>query len=125
MEVHDLRVVAPDEQEHGGALYIFLDRVWPGTGAECAAGRIADSHYDWRTSRIALSGGQLIGHVGVYALQLRVGAARVPTAGVNLVATHERHRRRGVMAGVLTAAHDAMRLNGQVLSLLCNATAGP
>ena len=119
----EYRVVAPDERAHGPALYALLDTVWPGTGAECAAGRIADSHYDWDASRVALAGGEVVGHVGAYGLRLRVGTARVPAAGLNLVATHARHRGGG-MAGARCWAHDAMRAQGSALALLCNARPG-
>ena len=119
----DYRVVAPDELAHGPALYALLDTVWPGTGAECAAGRIADSHYDWDASRVALAGADVVGHVGAYALRLRVGTARVPVAGLD---PWRRTRGTGPRGDGPRPrrADDALRAQGYALALLCDARPG-
>ena len=93
----------------------------PGTGADCRDGRIARSHYDWRTSRVAVLDGRVVSHFGVYNLVLRVGISRAKTAGVQLVATHPDHERRGYMGRCARASLEAMAANAYALSVICNA----
>ena len=54
---------------------------------EWRAGRLADSHVDWRVSRIALAreGGaeRLVAALNVYDLAMRLGTAEIRVAGIN------------------------------------------
>ena len=94
---------------------------YPGIGEDCRLGRIAHSHYDWRTSRVTAIGEEVVSHFGVYDLEMRIGISRARTAGVNLVATHPEHARHGHMGRTTRAALGAMRTNGYALSIICNA----
>ena len=120
-----LHIQAPDEATHAEAIYALAAEEWDLDLADnCRQGRIHGSHYDWATARIGLIGEEIVTHVGVYRLTLRIGTARVPTAGVNLVVTHPAYRGQRYMQGTLNATHAAMRAAGYSLSILCNATDG-
>ena len=58
----------------------------------CRAPLIAHSHLDWDISRIGLIGGRIVIYWGVYDLQMRIGTARVRTAGINLPITYPGQR---------------------------------
>jgi len=45
-------ILAPDKTDHSEGIYELLDKRWNAIDRQCRAGRIAHSHYDWRTSRI-------------------------------------------------------------------------
>src|SRR5262245_717547 len=124
VEIDGLHIVAPDPTTHADALFALLDLEWEGIGESLRAGQIAGSHYDWRTAQVGLLDGRMVTHFGVYDIAMRIGSARVRTAGVNLVATHPEYRRRGLMAQTGRAAVAAMRAHGYDLSLICNGTAG-
>src|SRR5262245_7422524 len=97
MDIDQLRIISPDPAAHGDALFALLDLEWPGIGEGLRAGQILHSHYDWKTARIGLFGERLVAHYGVYDIAMRIGIARVRTAGVNLVATHPGERGRSLM----------------------------
>jgi predicted acetyltransferase len=124
MDHDNLQIVAPDPAVHADALCELLDLEWHGIGESVRAGQIMGSHYDWRTARVGLRGGGLVTHYGVYQILMRVGIARVRTAGVNLVVTHPGERGRGLMAQTGHAAVAAMREQGYDVSVVCNGTAG-
>ncbi len=125
MTAEALYIQAPDEATHAEAIYALAAEEWdPDLAENCRQGRIHGSHYDWATARIGLIGEEVVTHVGVYALTLRIGTARVPTAGVNLVVTHPAHRGQRYMQATLEATHAAMHAAGYSLSILCNATDG-
>jgi len=120
-----LHIQAPDEATQAEAIYALAAEEWDlDLAANCRQGRIHGSHYDWATARIGLIGEEVVTHVGVYALTLRIGTARVPAAGVNLVVTHPAYRGQRYMQATLDATHAAMRAAGYSLSILCNATDG-
>jgi GNAT superfamily N-acetyltransferase len=111
---------APNPAEHAEAIYALLATHWEGIDAVCRNGRIAHSHLDWEVSRIALIGGRLVAYWGVYDLQMRVGRARVRTAGINLPVTHPELRGRGLMPQVIAHSLAAKRARGYGLSVINN-----
>jgi predicted acetyltransferase len=117
-----LSVVPPDKRLHAEDIFDLLAMQWRNDLREhCRNGRIHHSHYDWATSRVVVVDGKTVTHFGVYDLTMRVGSARVHTAGVNLVVTHPDYRKRGLMPRTIEASMEAMRENGYDLSIICNA----
>ena len=108
--------------EHGESIYALLALHWQGIDDVCRNGRIAHSHLDWNVSRIGLIGERIVTYWGVYDLQMRIGTARVRTAGVNLPVTHPDHRGRGQMAQTVVSSLEAMRAQGYGLSVINNRT---
>jgi hypothetical protein len=62
--------------------------------------------------------GDVVTHVGVWDLQMRVGHSFVRTAGVNLVCTHPKQRGRGLMRRTFGATLDALAECGYDISVL-------
>lgn len=112
--------IAPDRRDADAVLEV-VGRQWPFVSGEINSGRITESHYDWATSRIGVVDGQTVTHFGVYEIAMRVGVARLRTAGVQLVTTLADHRGQGLMTDTARAALDAMRAGGYDLSVVCNA----
>ena len=84
----------------------------------CRQSYFAGSCYDWQASRVALVGGRLVGHVGIWRYRMRVGRARLVTGGVGAVLTHPDYRRRGVGARLMRAVVRTMRAGGYQFSML-------
>lgn len=117
----DVVVAAPERARHAEALADLFCKTFGNysEGIECLRERMrSDDFYDWRTSRIALAGDEVAGHFGVYRYSMRVGRARVLTAGIGGVATAVGLRRKGVMTRVATEAVRAARANGYDMSVL-------
>lgn len=114
-----LRVIAPDINEHGEAVYDLAAKVFGGyydMHRSCRA--MGHEHYDWGASRIGLIGDQVVTHYGVMDYQMRIGSARVRTGGITGVATDGRFRRRGYMAHTARACTRAMQSRGYDMSVL-------
>jgi RNA polymerase sigma factor (sigma-70 family) len=80
-----LRTLAPRPAADARRIYDALERRASGWGrTQWRDGRVAHSRFDWDASRIGLVGERLVTVFGVYDLTVRVGAAGVRTAGVNL-----------------------------------------
>ena len=82
-----LRLVAPDPSQDADAVYRLFEAEDHPSRHEWRAGRLADSHVDWRVSRIAFAreGGaeRLVAALNVYDLAMHVGAAEIRVAGIN------------------------------------------
>lgn len=113
--------IAPDRTQHTEPIFEVLGKQWPHANVREAYGRITESHYDWTTARIGVLDGQAVTHFGVYDITMRIGAARVRTAGVQLVTTDPQHRDQGLMTETAQAALDAMRANGYNMSVVLRA----
>ena len=116
-----LRIIAPDVNEHGEAVFDLIAKVFGGGdyyGALRWCRAIGQEHYDWAASRIGLIGDQVITHFGVMDYPMRIGRARVRTGGITCVATHGRFRRRGYMARTTRASIRAMKQQGYDVSVL-------
>ena len=82
-----LRLVAPDPSQDADAVYRLFEAEDHPSRHEWRAGRLADSHVDWRVSRIAFArdGGaeRLVAALNVYDLAMRLGTAELRVAGIN------------------------------------------
>ena len=82
-----LRLVAPDPSADATAVYRLFEAEDHPSRHEWRAGRLADSHVDWRASRIAFArdgeAERLVAALNVYDLTMRIGTAEVRVAGIN------------------------------------------
>ena len=82
-----LRLVAPDPSTDATAVYRLFEAEDHPSRHEWRAGRLADSHVDWRASRIAFArdgeAERLVAALNVYDLTMRIGTAEVRVAGIN------------------------------------------
>ena len=80
------RVMAPQQEKDAEAIYAWLEHKVQrlDMAVQSRKGRIADSHYDWTTSRLGLVDDELIAHVGVYEIGLWLGCGQVRVAGINV-----------------------------------------
>ncbi len=118
--MNGLKILAPQPTIHSEAIFQLADTEWPSIAEHCRRGRIAHSHLDWQVSRIGLLDDELAAYWGVYDLQMRIGAAQVRTAGVNLPVTHPDHRGRGYMPQIVASSLSAMQTHGYDLSVINN-----
>ncbi|MEA2574010.1 MAG: hypothetical protein QOH93_1308 [Chloroflexia bacterium] len=124
LSLEPVSIVAPGKRKHAEQIFDLVALQWrDDLKRHAREGRINRSHYDWKTSRVAIAEDRVVAHFGVYNLEMRVGTARVQTAGVNLVVTDPDFRKRGLMPPTIRASLDAMRANGYDLSIVCNAIA--
>ena len=84
----------------------------------CTSGYIADSHYDWQTSRIGMIGDTAVSHFGVWGFKMRIGTDAVRTGGIGAVCTDKPYRKKGYLAATAEASITAMRECGYDISLL-------
>ncbi len=66
----------------------------------------------------ALDGDKLVGTVLSYPLTLHIGSETLSMRGIGSVATHPRHRGKGIMKSLMEAAIDDMIKDGVALSVL-------
>ncbi|MEM1444661.1 MAG: sigma-70 family RNA polymerase sigma factor [Planctomycetota bacterium] len=116
-----LQIITPHEQTHGDAFYNFMDSgddQWHSVSPnEYALGRIHDSHYDWKTSRIGMKDGKIVGAWNTYDLTMRIGCAEVKVIGQNCSRTHEDYRGQDIDLKLSTASFEAARERGYDLGL--------
>jgi len=79
---------------------------------------IGNCHYDFDATRLAWDGDALIHHWGVWGYPMRVGSARLKTAGIGAVVTREPYRKQGLMQRAATESFGAMRELGYDVSVL-------
>lgn len=124
MAPDDVSIIAPGKRKHGEKIFELVAQQWrDDLRRHAREGRINHSHYDWKTSRIALADGTVAAHFGVYNIAMRIGTARVAAAGVNLVVTDPLYRRRGLMPDIIRSSVQGMREQGYDISIVCNAIA--
>src|SRR5579863_3034995 len=89
----DLQISAPDPGTDGPKLIDLLCKTfavsagyWQGERI-CRDGLLLNSNYDWNASRVGKLGSEIVSHFGIWKLQVRVGRARIRTAGIGSVAT--------------------------------------
>jgi predicted acetyltransferase len=115
------RIIPVDPLEHGPELTDFLCKVF-GNYAERIAitpkWMLEDSFYSPIASRIGIMDGKIVTHYGVFDYQMRVGAARLRTAGIGSVATHWEYRKRGLMDLTIRNCIAGMRQMGFDFSIL-------
>jgi len=82
-----LRLAAPDRTADAPAIYSLFEAEDHPSRREWRAGRLSDSHADWRVSRAAFvrenGAEKLVGAVNAYDLGLRIGSAQVRACGFN------------------------------------------
>lgn len=120
--VDSLHIVSASECD-SGALYDFIGEAWKDRssidlGESCRQGRIAHSTYDWAASQVGKLNGEMVTHVGVWDLQMRVGHSFVRTGGVNLVCTLPEQRGKGLMRKTFGATLDVLGDCGYDISIL-------
>ncbi|MBI5935600.1 MAG: GNAT family N-acetyltransferase [Chloroflexi bacterium] len=79
---------------------------------------IGNCHYDFDATRLVWDGDALVHQWGVWGYPMRIGSARLKTAGIGAVVTREPHRKQGLMETAATASFDAMRELGYDVSVL-------
>jgi predicted N-acetyltransferase YhbS len=114
-------IIAPDRRTHRAEMFDLIAKTFGsyfGFHENCVNGYIDNSHYDWDASRIGLLDGRIVTHYGVWDYQMRIGSARVRTAGVGAVATHGQYRKHGLMAKTAQACVDALAGYGYDMTVL-------
>jgi GNAT superfamily N-acetyltransferase len=121
----DMLTFAPPDRRRRQELYDFIAKVFSGGRGYFGfrdyltkGGYIEDSLYDWSASRVGLLDGRMVTHVGVWDYRMRIGAARVRSGGLGVVATHGDFRKQGLMALTMDATVQAMRQAGYDVSVL-------
>ncbi|MBT4496396.1 MAG: sigma-70 family RNA polymerase sigma factor [Gemmatimonadetes bacterium] len=115
------RIIAPSQEQDTESIYDLLEKKLqrPDMAFQARHGRIADSHYDWITSRIALDGDELAAHIGIYEIRLRLGIAQVRVAGINVDYPNPHHDEgRDLFDQAIEAAMEAMCAHGYDLSIV-------
>ena len=115
------RIIAPKQDKDAEAIYDLLENKLqrPDMASQARNGRIAGSHYDWDTSRIALDGDELAAHVGIYEICLRLGMAQVRVGGINIDYPNPEHDEGcDLFDQAIEAAVDAMDAHGYDLSVV-------
>ena len=79
---------------------------------------IYNSHYDWENSRVGLIDGKIVSHFGIWDYQMRIGKARLRSAGIGAVLTHGEHRKHGYLKKTATASLESAKESGYDLSIL-------
>ena len=121
MKSPKMRIVAPDRRRHVDGLADLMAKTFGNyfSGIEGAPARLRrEGFYDWQATRIGLVGDRIVSHFGVRGYDMRVGAARVRTAGIGGVSTHGSFRKQGVMWKTGTATVEAIRECGYDMSVL-------
>lgn len=128
-----LTVIAPDRANHGEAIYALFEMDQESDSFQWRAGRLAHSHVDWQASRIGClrdENAHPNGNVGdpqetviaamqVFDLSLRIGQARVRSAGFNCEVTHPAYieQRATLIERTVTAALAAIHEQGYELAV--------
>jgi hypothetical protein len=120
----ELEISAPDPENDCPKLIDLLCKTFPVRAGYwqgeriCRDGYLLNSNYDWIASRVGKLGSEIVTHFGVWRLQIRVGRARILTAGIGSVATHGHHQKRGLLRRTANATLDALRGSDYDVSLL-------
>ncbi len=118
-----LEIIAPDRKEHYEAILdltakAFAGRRYWGWIEYCNDGYLADSPYDWKSSRIGLLDGKIVTHYGIWDHRMRIGTAAVRVAGVGAVATDGAWYNQGLMARTAAACVADLAGYGYHLTML-------
>ncbi len=96
----------------------FASRRYWGWIEYCNDGYLADSPYDWKSSRIGLLDGKIVTHYGIWDHRMRIGTAAVRVAGVGAVATEGAFYNHGLMAKTAAACVADLAGYGYHLTML-------
>lgn len=111
----NLRVIAPDPQQHGNEVVELCAKTFNpyfDRRKDLKNWYLLNSHYDWKTSAIGLMDAQIVTHYGVWDYQMRIGSAVVRCGGIGTVATHDDFRKQGLMGQTIPVSLRAMRQAG-------------
>ena len=119
----EMSIIAPDRSTHANAILDLTSKVFSGwidyfKFRDRWKNRICYGHYDWNCSRIGIIDGQIVTHFGVWDYEMRIGAARVRTGGIGVVATHADFRKKGLMVSTTKSSIEAMRDTGYDMTML-------
>ena len=122
MKNDELTIVAPDRRNRE-EMYDLIAKVFSHRGYfafrdYCRDAYIGHSRYDWAASRVGYLDGRMVTHWGVWEYPMRIGAARVRTAGVGVVATHGDYRKRGLMEKTARSSVEALGGLGYDMTML-------
>jgi len=123
MKSDSFQVLAPNKRLHFKPLTDISAKIFPDFGYFGMYRYIADyylgnSHYDWFVSRIGCVNNQIVTHWGVWNYAMRVGAAKLKTAGIGAVLTHPDFRRKGLLLKTARPSLDAAQKAGYDISIL-------
>jgi hypothetical protein len=79
---------------------------------------VGNCHYDFDATRLVWDGDILVHQWGVWGYPMRIGSARLKTAGIGAVVTREAYRKQGLMHHAATESFGAMRELGYDVSVL-------
>jgi predicted N-acetyltransferase YhbS len=117
-----LTLIAPDAARHAEQVYDLTGRVFSHGGyfewVERSRKGWGGGMYDWGASTVGFLGTEMVTHWGVWGYEMRVGSARLRTAGIGGVATHGFHRKEGLMSRTIAAAMPRMKASGYDVSIL-------
>jgi predicted N-acetyltransferase YhbS len=118
----ELVLIAPDAARHAEQVYDLTGRVFGKGGyfqwVERSRKHWDDGMYDWPASTVGFLGTDMVTHWGVWGYAMRVGSARLRTAGIGAVATHGFQQGKGLMSRTIAAALPRMRERGYDVSIL-------
>ena len=118
-----LRLVPPEPDSDAPAIYNLFEAEDHPARHQWRAGRLADSHADWRVSRVAVGrDGDVerpLAALLAYGLTMRMGTAEVRVAGINGDVLHPESagQRDDVLGRAATASLEAMRDAGYDLAV--------
>ncbi|MFN8441034.1 MAG: RNA polymerase sigma factor [Caldilineaceae bacterium] len=124
-----LDFVAPDRAKHSEAIYALFEMAERPDTFQWRAGRLAYSHVDWQASRIGClragnqSAGeaqeQIVAAMHVYTIAMRIGRARIRTAGFNCEVTHPAYadQRATLIESTVKSSLSAIREQGYDLAV--------
>ena len=118
-----LRLAAPDPFKDTPAICSLFEAEDHPARSDWRAGRLADSHADWRVSRAAFARAgdaeQLVAALNAYDLTMRIGSAEVRVAGINGDVLHGdlTAQRDAILARMATASIASMREAGYDLAV--------
>lgn len=108
-----LKIITPAKERDSEAIYRRLEEKGRGDMARQARnGRIAESHFDWQTSRLGMVDDKIATYVGVYELNFQIGTSVVKVAGINLLDLDDQLADEAVLQETLAESIKAMGENG-------------
>lgn len=118
-----LTIIAPDRATHGETIYTLFEMEERPDTFQWRAGRLAHSHVDWDTSRIGTvnetGAERVVSAMHVYDMTMRIGCARIRTAGFNCEVTHPAFmdQRMVLIERTVTSSLAAMNSPGYELAI--------
>ena len=123
-KANDLVLTAPDPKRHAAAIFDLTGKCFSHPESyyhwlkHCREAYFGHANYDWSASTVGLLRGKVVTHWGVWGYRMRIGTARVRTAGIGAVATDGMLRRRGLMRRTAAAGVQRAAAAGYDMSVL-------